>query len=149
MDMFTDVDIFHDILNAAMRNVAVYILLDELNVHHFLNMVSNCRVNLQSIQVSEKMIFGLKFSFVVISNSKRGLLSRLGVTENGKSSLKKVCDRFINLYCQVLCFTYELHRLHFYFTSCPLEAKVESFFSVRTSISSDAFVKNRGMSGAM
>lgn len=52
MDMFTDVDIFHDILNAAMRNVAVYILLDEQNAHHFINMVSNCRVNLQIIQVS-------------------------------------------------------------------------------------------------
>lgn len=51
MDMFTDVDIFHDILNAAMRNVAVYVLLDEQNTHHFINMVSNCRVNLQSIQV--------------------------------------------------------------------------------------------------
>lgn len=51
MDMFTDVDIFADVLNAAMRNIAVYILLDELNAHHFVSMVSNCRVNLQSIQV--------------------------------------------------------------------------------------------------
>ncbi|XP_030604019.1 protein FAM83H isoform X1 [Archocentrus centrarchus] len=50
MDMFTDVDIFADVLNAAMRNVPVYIILDELNAHHFLSMVSNCRVNLQSIQ---------------------------------------------------------------------------------------------------
>lgn len=52
MDMFTDVDIFADVLNAATRNVPVYILLDELNAHHFLSMVANCRVNLQSIQVS-------------------------------------------------------------------------------------------------
>lgn len=52
MDVFTDVDMFADILNAAMRNVAVYILLDKHNVHHFVNMVSNCRVDLQSIQVS-------------------------------------------------------------------------------------------------
>lgn len=51
MDMFTDVDMFADILNAAARNVAVYIILDEQNAHHFVNMVSNCRVNLQSIQV--------------------------------------------------------------------------------------------------
>ncbi|KAM3863006.1 protein FAM83H [Diretmus argenteus] len=50
MDMFTDVDIFADILNAAMRNVAVYILLDEHNAHHFVSMASNCRVNLESIQ---------------------------------------------------------------------------------------------------
>lgn len=53
MDMFTDVDIFADILNAAMRSVPVYILLDEQNADHFLNMVSNCRVNLQNIQVSQ------------------------------------------------------------------------------------------------
>lgn len=52
MDMFTDVDIFADLLNAAARNVAVYILLDEQNAHHFINMVNNCRVNLESIQVS-------------------------------------------------------------------------------------------------
>lgn len=52
MDMFTDVDIFQDILNAAMRNVAVYIILDEQNADHFISMVSNCSVNLQSIQVS-------------------------------------------------------------------------------------------------
>lgn len=52
MDMFTDVDIFADLLNATARNVAVYILLDEQNAHHFINMVNNCRVNLESIQVS-------------------------------------------------------------------------------------------------
>lgn len=52
MDMFTDVDVFADILDAAMRNVAVYLILDEQNAHHFVNMVSNCRVNLQNIQVS-------------------------------------------------------------------------------------------------
>lgn len=56
MDMFTDVDVLHDVLTAAMRNVAVYILLDEQNVHHFVNMVSNCRVNLQAFPVSEGFI---------------------------------------------------------------------------------------------
>ncbi|XP_066534499.1 uncharacterized protein fam83ha isoform X2 [Hoplias malabaricus] len=50
MDMFTDVDIFADILNAAMRNVAVYILLDEMNSHHFVAMANNCRVNLHEIK---------------------------------------------------------------------------------------------------
>jgi hypothetical protein len=52
MDTFTDVDIFADILDAAMRSVAVYIILDEQNAHHFTTMASNCRVNLESIQVS-------------------------------------------------------------------------------------------------
>ncbi|XP_064788154.1 protein FAM83H-like isoform X2 [Oncorhynchus masou masou] len=50
MDTFTDVDIFADILDAAMRNVAVYIILDEQNAHHFTSMASNCRVNLENIQ---------------------------------------------------------------------------------------------------
>lgn len=52
MDMFTDVDIFADILNAAGRRVAVYILLDEHNADLFVNMVANCRVNLQAFPVS-------------------------------------------------------------------------------------------------
>uniref|UniRef100_W5ME47 Family with sequence similarity 83 member Hb n=1 Tax=Lepisosteus oculatus TaxID=7918 RepID=W5ME47_LEPOC len=49
MDMFTDVDIFADLLDAAMRRVPVYILLDELNSHHFISMVTNCKVNLDMI----------------------------------------------------------------------------------------------------
>lgn len=52
MDVFTDVDMFADILNAAARRVAVYILLDEQNAHHFVSMVANCRVNLDTFQVS-------------------------------------------------------------------------------------------------
>lgn len=51
MDMFTDVDIFADILGAATRGVAVYVLLDELNAYHFVTMVNNCRVNLDEIKV--------------------------------------------------------------------------------------------------
>lgn len=71
MDMFTDVDIFADILNAAMRKVAVYILLDEQNADHFVSMVSNCRVNLQTIQVSPFRQFYIfyiahKFNCIVI-----------------------------------------------------------------------------------
>ncbi|XP_036394984.1 protein FAM83H-like [Megalops cyprinoides] len=49
MDMFTDVDLFTDLLDATMRNVAVYILLDEQNAHHFTAMVSNCRINLERV----------------------------------------------------------------------------------------------------
>ncbi|XP_048860112.1 protein FAM83H-like [Brienomyrus brachyistius] len=50
MDMFTDVDIFSDLLDAAARRVAVYILLDEQNAHYFSTMVTNCRVNLEMVQ---------------------------------------------------------------------------------------------------
>lgn len=52
MDIFTDVDIFADLLEAAMRNVAVYILLDDQNAHHFTDMVAHCRVDLNQIKVS-------------------------------------------------------------------------------------------------
>ena len=53
MDIFTDVDIFADLLEAAMRNVAVYILLDDQNAHHFTDMVAHCRVDLNQIKVLE------------------------------------------------------------------------------------------------
>lgn len=52
MDMFTDIDIFSDLLDAAARHVPVYILLDQLEAHHFVSMVLNCKVNLEFIPVS-------------------------------------------------------------------------------------------------
>ena len=52
MDMFTDVDIFADLLDAAARHVPVYILLDEQNAHHFVSLVIGCKVNLDLIHVS-------------------------------------------------------------------------------------------------
>lgn len=51
MDMFTDIDIFSDLLDAAQRHVPVYILLDEQNSHHFVSMVTSCRVNLDMVHV--------------------------------------------------------------------------------------------------
>lgn len=58
MDMFTDVDLFSDLLDAAARQVPVYILLDEQNAHHFVSMVINCKVNLDLVHVS-LYVFGL------------------------------------------------------------------------------------------
>ena len=52
MDIFTDIDIFADLLDAAARHVPVYILLDEQEAHHFVSMVLNCKVNLDLIPVS-------------------------------------------------------------------------------------------------
>lgn len=51
MDMFTDVDIFSDLLDAAQRHVPIYILLDEQNSHHFVSMVTSCKVNLDMVHV--------------------------------------------------------------------------------------------------
>ncbi|NWV54471.1 FA83B protein, partial [Daphoenositta chrysoptera] len=46
MDMFTDVDIFREIVEASARGIAVYILLDESNFSHFLKMTEKqgCQV---------------------------------------------------------------------------------------------------------
>ncbi|KAM4865002.1 protein FAM83H isoform 1-T3 [Thomomys bottae] len=49
MDMFTDVDLLSEVLEAAARRVPVYILLDEMNAQHFLDMVDKCRVNLHHV----------------------------------------------------------------------------------------------------
>ncbi|XP_066215246.1 protein FAM83B [Saccopteryx leptura] len=54
MDMFTDVDIFKEIVEASTRGVSVYILLDESNFNHFLDMTEKqgCQVQrLRNIRV--------------------------------------------------------------------------------------------------
>ncbi|NWX23310.1 FA83G protein, partial [Aegotheles bennettii] len=46
MDMFTDVDIFKDLLDAGFkRKVGVYIILDETNVKHFLQMCDRAQMH--------------------------------------------------------------------------------------------------------
>ncbi|NXH11912.1 FA83G protein, partial [Bucco capensis] len=46
MDMFTDVDIFKDLLEAGFkRKVGVYIILDETNVKHFLQMCERAQMH--------------------------------------------------------------------------------------------------------
>lgn len=54
MDMFTDVDLLGEVLEAAARRVPVYILLDEMNAQHFLDMADKCRVNLHHVDVSDR-----------------------------------------------------------------------------------------------
>ncbi|KAM9198684.1 protein FAM83H isoform 1-T1 [Dugong dugon] len=49
MDMFTDVDLLGEVLEAAARRVPVYILLDEMNAQHFLDMADKCQVNLHHV----------------------------------------------------------------------------------------------------
>ncbi|XP_067092238.1 protein FAM83H [Osmerus mordax] len=82
MDMFTDVDIFADILDAAGRNVAVYILLDEHNVHHFTNMVSNCRVNLENIPLMRvRTVSGLTYYCRTGKSFKGQMMNRFLLTD--------------------------------------------------------------------
>ncbi|XP_078282484.1 protein FAM83H-like [Rhinoraja longicauda] len=49
MDVFTDIDLFDEVLEAASREIPVYLLLDEVQSHHFLDMVKKCNVNLSNI----------------------------------------------------------------------------------------------------
>ncbi|XP_037349418.1 protein FAM83G [Talpa occidentalis] len=47
MDMFTDVDIFKDLLDAGFkRKVAVYIIVDESNIKYFLHMCERARMHM-------------------------------------------------------------------------------------------------------
>ncbi|KAI7805707.1 putative mucin-16, partial [Triplophysa rosa] len=101
MDMFTDVDIFADILNAAMRGVTVYILLDELNAHHFVSMVNNCRVNLDEI----------KFMRV------RTVPGTTYFCHTGKSLKGQMMDRFILVDCRAVLtgnysFMWSFEKIH-------------------------------------
>lgn len=57
MDMFTDVDIFKDLLDAGFkRKVAVYIIVDESNVKYFLHMCERARMHLGHLKVSQLAI---------------------------------------------------------------------------------------------
>lgn len=52
MDMFTDVDIFKDLLDAGFkRKVGVYIILDETNVKHFLQMCERAHMHTGHLKV--------------------------------------------------------------------------------------------------
>ncbi|XP_038847628.1 protein FAM83H-like isoform X1 [Salvelinus namaycush] len=101
MDTFTDVDIFADILDAAMRNVAVYIILDEQNAHHFTTMASNCRVNLESIQFMRvRTVSGITYR-----------------CRSGKSFKGQMLDRFLLTDCRAVLsgnysFMWSFEKIH-------------------------------------
>ncbi|KAM9838811.1 protein FAM83H isoform 2-T2 [Aulostomus maculatus] len=86
MDIFTDVDIFADLLEAAARHVPVYILLDELEAHHFVSMVINCKVNLELIPMMRvRTVAGTTY-----------------YSRTGKSFKGQVKDRFLLADCRAV-----------------------------------------------
>ncbi|XP_058474710.1 protein FAM83H [Solea solea] len=86
MDMFTDVDIFADLLEAAGRHVPVYILLDEQDAHHFVSMVMNFKVNLDLIHTMRvRTVAGITYS-----------------CRNGKSFKGQLKDRFLLADCRAV-----------------------------------------------
>ncbi|XP_040906450.1 protein FAM83B [Toxotes jaculatrix] len=50
MDTFTDVDIFREIVDASIRGVPVYVLLDDFNLKSFLTMAENQDVKIQQLR---------------------------------------------------------------------------------------------------
>ncbi|XP_028316771.1 protein FAM83H [Gouania willdenowi] len=86
MDIFTDVDIFADLLDAAARHVPVYILLDEQEIHHFISMVMNCKVNLDLIPMMRvRTVAGITY-----------------YSRTGKSFKGQVKDRFLLADCRAV-----------------------------------------------
>ncbi|XP_030645093.1 protein FAM83H [Chanos chanos] len=101
MDMFTDIDIFSDLLNAAARHVAVYILLDEQNSHHFLSMVTSCKVNLEMIPMMRvRTVAGITY-----------------FCRTGKSFKGQMMDRFLLVDCRAVLsgnysFMWSFEKIH-------------------------------------
>ncbi|XP_016352417.1 protein FAM83H-like [Sinocyclocheilus anshuiensis] len=101
MDIFTDVDIFADLLDAAVRHVPVYILLDEQNAHHFVNMVASCKVNLDMIHMMRvRTVAGITY-----------------FCRTGKSFKGQVMDRFLLTDCRAVIsgnysFMWSFEKIH-------------------------------------
>lgn len=82
MDVFTDIDIFSDLLDAAARHVPVYILLDEQNAHHFVAMVSNCKVNLDVVHMMRvRTVAGITYFCRTGKSFKGQLMDRFMLTD--------------------------------------------------------------------
>lgn len=52
MDTFTDVDIFKEVVDASIRGVPVYVLLDDSHLKCFLTMAENQDIKIQQLRVS-------------------------------------------------------------------------------------------------
>ncbi|GAA6101605.1 protein FAM83B [Tachysurus ichikawai] len=50
MDVFTDVDIFKEVVDASIRGIPVYILLDHSHLKSFLNMTANLDIQIQKLR---------------------------------------------------------------------------------------------------
>lgn len=68
MDMFTDVDIFREIVEASARGIAVYLLLDESNFSHFLKMTEKqgCQVQRLRVRFPVFLFMNIQYSFLHI-----------------------------------------------------------------------------------
>ncbi|XP_062385446.1 protein FAM83H [Sardina pilchardus] len=101
MDVFTDIDLFADLLDAAARGVPVYILLDEQNSHYFVSMVISCKVNLELIHMMRvRTVSGVTY-----------------FCRTGKSFKGQVTDRFLLTDCRAVLsgnysFMWSFEKIH-------------------------------------
>ncbi|XP_056315142.1 protein FAM83C [Danio aesculapii] len=85
MDIFTDVDLFCDLMEASTkRKVPVYILLDEKNLSHFLNMCSE--LDVQNSHLSNMRI--------------RSVCGDTYCTKSGKKFTGQVQEKFMIIDCE-------------------------------------------------
>ncbi|XP_056148397.1 protein FAM83B [Lampris incognitus] len=62
MDMFTDVDIFKETVDASIRGVPVYVLLDDFHLKSFLTMAENQDVKIQQLRnMRVRTVKGLEY----------------------------------------------------------------------------------------
>lgn len=54
MDEFTDVDIFKEAVDASIRGVPVYVLLDDFHLNGFLAMAENQNVKINQLRVGTR-----------------------------------------------------------------------------------------------
>lgn len=69
MDMFTDVDIFREIVEASTRGIAVYLLLDESNFSHFLKMTEKQGCQVQRLRV--RLLLSCAWTFACHSSANQ------------------------------------------------------------------------------
>lgn len=67
MDVFTDVDIFKEVVDASVRGVPVYILLDHNHFKSFLNMIEKQDIQIQKLRVSAHILLYIAFKSCVIT----------------------------------------------------------------------------------
>lgn len=99
MDVFTDVDIFRDVLHAALRGVAVYILLDDLQVSGFLQMSCNVGINILDIKVRPGPPGSVRFPDIPVISEENSRNSRIPNRKQKepfkvKADVRKVFMRF-------------------------------------------------------
>lgn len=70
MDIFTDIDIFKEIVSATLRGVVVYILLDETHSQSFLTMARKVGVNIQDLKVRHIVIVSIVIRTKISTVSK-------------------------------------------------------------------------------